>query len=110
MSVTTSENGTLRRVSTILGTAMMLAWALWIGAVGFALMMAIAYALITENGTMATLCSILLFTPVMISALWGISMGADMLAQKLVPILNIAGATWWERRQPHRILYQAYFL
>lgn len=110
MSDATSNRETLDTACMILGTVMRLIWAFWIGFVGFALLMAIAHAMLAGKHTMVIICTFLLFTPVMMTVLWGIVMAANMLRKKLLLTLAIPGPSGWERRQEHRILYQAYFL
>src|SRR5271157_6344683 len=72
MSVATSTTSALDRTSMFLGTAMMLAWTLGIGIVGFALLLAIAYAMVFHNSSVAIVCSFVLFAPLILTIAWGI--------------------------------------
>ena len=77
MNVATSTTSTLDRASMFLGTAMMLAWTLGIGIVGFALLLAIAYAMVFHNYSLAIVFSFLLFAPLMLTIAWGILWAAE---------------------------------
>jgi hypothetical protein len=110
MSAATSSTYTLDRTSMILGTAMMLGWTLGLGILGLALLLAIAYAMITQSYTLALTCSVLLFMPLILTMAWGMFHAAATLEKNWALRFGVAGPSWWERRQAHRILYQAYFL
>jgi len=110
MSVATSTSSTLDRASMFLGTAMMLAWTLGIGIVGFALLLAIAYAMVFHNSSLAIVCSFVLFVPLMLTIAWGILWVAEAEKERVSLHRDVSAPSWWETRQGHRILYQAYFL
>jgi hypothetical protein len=109
MSVATNTTSTLDRASETLGTAMMIAWTLGIGLVGFGLLLVIAYALVVQSKTLAVVCSLLLFAPLMITILWGTIKAAAATSEKWSAYNMAFGPSWWERRTPNRVLYQAYF-
>ena len=77
MRVATSTPSILERASIFLGKAMMLAWTLGIGIVGFALLLAIAYAMLFHNYSLAIVCSFFLFVPLMLTIAWGILWTAE---------------------------------
>jgi hypothetical protein len=110
MSAATSSTQTLDRTSMILGTAMMLGWTLGLGILGFALLLAVAYAMLTHSYALAVAGSVLLFMPLFLTIAWGMFHTAATLERSWSLRFGLAGPTWWERRQAHRILYQAYFL
>ena len=110
MSVATSTTSTLDRASMFLGTAMMLAWTLGIGIVGFALLLAIAYAMVFHNSSLAIVCSFVLFVPLILTIAWGILWVAEAEKKRWSLHRDVSAPSWWETRQGHRILYQAYFL
>lgn len=110
MSVASSTTSSLDRACMITGTAMMLAWILQIGIVGLALLLAIAYGLTFHHPTFAIVCAFLLFAPLILTVLWGILGAAAAIREIWATYDTVSGLSWWERRQAHRILYQAYFL
>jgi hypothetical protein len=110
MNTTTSTTITLERASRTLGTAMMVAWTLGIGIVGFALLLAIAYAMVFHNQILAIVSSFLLFAPLMLTVVWGILWAAEAAMKTWAIRRHVSVPTWWETRKAHRILYQAYFL
>lgn len=110
MSITIAENNPLERATQVLGTAMMLAWTFIIGIGGFLLLMATAFAFITHNHAMASISIFLLFTPLLMTLGWGILSLVGMVLEKLEGKLSFAEPTWCERRRPHRVIYQAFFL
>jgi hypothetical protein len=110
MNVATSTTSTLDRTSMFLGTAMMLAWTLGIGIVGFALLLAIAYAMVFHNSSVAIVCSFVLFAPLILTIAWGILWVAEAEKKRWSLHRDVSVPSWWETRQGHRILYQAYFL
>ncbi len=110
MRTVSSETSTMERTSLIVGAAMMLAWTLWLGIVGFVLLVAIVSALVWQSHTLAVVCSFLLLAPVMMTALWGTLQVMEGLRKKWVLACSIPSPTWWDMRQGHRVLYQAYFV
>ncbi len=110
MSTARSSTRTLDRISMILGTTMMLGWTMGLGVLGFALLLAIAYAMACSSYVPAVACSGLLVLPLILTVVWGIFHVAAKLERNWSLRFAFGGPTWWERRQAHRILYQAYFL
>jgi hypothetical protein len=76
MSVETKSISKLEKTTSKLGTAMMLGWTFGIGIVGFVLLSAIAYALMTERLTLAVFCALVFFAPLVMTVLWGILVSA----------------------------------
>ncbi len=105
----TTIDGNIDRTSMILGAAMMLAWTFWMGIGGLVLLLAVAYSLATQSPTLGIVCSFLLLAPLMMTIVWGI--GALCQTVKAIWALNcnLRGPSWWERRQSHRVIYQAYY-
>jgi len=104
MSVATSTTSTLERASTFLGTAMMLAWTLGIGIVGFTLLLAIAYAMVFHNSSLAIVCSFVLFVPLMLTIAWGILWAAEAAKERLSLLRIVSAPSWRGNRQEQRIL------
>ena|SRR5271157_5998466 len=104
MSVATSTTSALDRASMFLGTAMMLAWTLGIGIVGFALLLAIAFAMVFQNYSLAIVCSALLFAPLMLTIAWGTLWVAKAAGERLFLLRSVSAPSWLETRQEHRIL------
>lgn len=77
MSIATVKTGALDKASSILGTAMMLAWTLGLGILGFVLLVAIAYAMVLQNQTLVIVCSLLLFSPLLMTVAWGLLSAAE---------------------------------
>lgn len=65
-----------------LGTWMFLSWVLIVGPVGFVIWLALAYAMEFSNLALGVVCVLLLFTPVLFSAAWGIVLGAALIAER----------------------------
>lgn len=108
MSVASTETSALDKASMILGTAMMLSWTFAIGIPGLAVLLAIAYALVTETHALAIVCVCLLLAPLFLTVLWGAFRIAATLEERWAPAHSASGPTWWERRGEHRVIYQAY--
>ena len=104
MRVATSTSGSLDRASMFLGTAMMLAWTLGIGIVGFALLLAIAYAMVFHNYSLTIVCSFLLFAPLMLTIAWGILWAAEAAKERLSLLRIVSAPSWRGNRQEQRIL------
>lgn len=110
MSIATVRTGALDKAPAILGTAMMLAWTLGLGILGFVLLLAIAYAMVLQNPTLVIVCSFLLFAPLLMIIVWGLLSAAELAREKWAMHYGVSGPSWWERRQAHRKPYRAYFL
>lgn len=104
MRVATSTPSILERASIFLGKAMMLAWTLGIGIVGFALLLAIAYAMLFHNFSLAIVCSFFLFVPLMLTIAWGILWAAEAAYERLSLLRSVSSPSWWGKRQEQRIL------
>ncbi len=59
-----------KRVSTTMGSAMFIAWMLFLGPLGFLLLLGIAYSMVAQNLALGILCGLLLVTPLVLSAVW----------------------------------------
>lgn len=75
--------GTLRRTVKKVGAMTFLAWTFIIGVGGFFLMCGLAYAIVTENLPLGLACGALLIAPIVLGAVWVLTMGADMVAKSL---------------------------
>lgn len=109
MSTEMSTTRTLDRGAMVLGTAMMIAWTLGIGIVGFVLLLAIAYAMVFQSHTVAVVLSFLLIAPLMLTIAWGIVWAAKEVSASEAVQHALSGPTWWEQRRG-RALYEAYFI
>lgn len=85
MNTRTNENNASDRGSMILGTAMMLAWTFGIGVVGFVLLLAAAYGLLTQSYTVTIVCFAVLLTPLMMTLVWGVMKLAEASKKELLP-------------------------
>jgi hypothetical protein len=99
------------RATMVLGTAMMVAWTLWLGLVGLMLLLVVFYAMMAANQTLIVAGAFLLFTPFLLTLVWGGLTGVNALAKKVAAVgaRYAAQPSWWERRRDFRILYQAYY-
>lgn len=104
MRVATSTTSTLGRASMFLGTAMMIAWTLGIGIVGFALLLAITYAMLFQNYSLTIICTFLLFAPLLLTIAWGTLWAAEAAKEKLSVLRSFSAPRWWGNRQEQRIL------
>ncbi len=110
MSADMNNKTTLDKATIMLGTVMMIAWTLMIGVFGFVLLAAGAYGITSHRYTLVTVCAILLFSPLLMTIVWGLFSAIGIVSKQFATDYAMAGPTWWEQRQDHRILYQAYYL
>ena len=62
------------KAASVLGTVMMLSWAVIVGIGGFFMLMGIFYGMSSANNTLLAVCSFGLFIPVSLTLLWGMFM------------------------------------
>jgi predicted ABC-type exoprotein transport system permease subunit len=82
MNAATMTNDKAGRMSTVLGTAMMIAWTLVIGIGGVALLLTVAFGLFSNNLNLAVVSSFLLFVPLLLTIVWGVTLAASILDEK----------------------------
>ncbi len=61
---------TLGTVAAALGSAMVMAWFLVLGPIGFLLLVAMAYAMMVQNLALGMVCGLALASPFVLTALW----------------------------------------
>jgi hypothetical protein len=61
---------TLSTVAAGLGTAMVMAWFLVLGPIGFLLLVVMAYAMVVQNLALGVVCGLPLAFPFVVTALW----------------------------------------
>lgn len=59
-----------KKAAAATGSAMLIAWMLFLGPAGFLLLLGVAYSMVTQNLALGILCGLLLLTPVVLSAAW----------------------------------------
>jgi len=106
------ENNTsgLEKVVKVLGTAVMLSWTLIIGLFGFVLLLGIYYAMEAENQNLLGFCCFLLFSPILLTIVFGCLSLAEAVRKELTVREDPSSPSWWDTRQGFRVLYQAYYL
>jgi len=73
---------TLERFWENAGTLMFLGWSLILGLVGFLLLCALAYAMVTENLALGVVCGMVLFAPPALAVIWTLTAGASLLLER----------------------------
>jgi hypothetical protein len=112
MSAETRPTRKFEKTTSQLGTAMMLGWTFGIGIVGFVLLSVIAYALASQDLNLMSLVVVsvlLLFAPPLMTVFWGALASTVFAKEEPSAVGAFSGPSWWELRQPHRVIYQAYF-
>lgn len=100
----------LDRGTIFLGTAAVIGWTAGLGAFGFLFMLAVWYAMVADSHVPAIICAVFLLSPLALTLVWGVLAWGAVIAEKLRRMQEEPALTWWDRRQRHRILYQAYYL
>jgi hypothetical protein len=103
-------DATLDRATVMAGTAMMLAWTLWLGFVGLVLLMAIFYAMMADSRILLISGIVLLSTPIVMTLAWAVLGCVRAFVKRLASEEAQTSPSWWEYRRDFRILYQAYYL
>jgi hypothetical protein len=58
------------RLAEPIGTAMWIAWAIFLGPGGFLLLLGVAYSMYVQNLALGIVCGMLLFSPLALIVLW----------------------------------------
>lgn len=82
MQPTIDKETALGRVARLLGTAMMLAWTFVIGILGFVLLLGVYYAMVAQSQSLLAVCCFLLFSPLLLTIVFGCLSLAERLVQK----------------------------
>ncbi len=72
----------LNRILPFMGTVMILAWILIVGPLGGLLIGAVAYFMSVENAFAGAVCATILFSPVVLTIIWGCGAGAEAILEK----------------------------
>ena len=99
----------LDKVLMALGQAMMTAWTLMLGVVGFVLLLALVAALVTYSYTAAVVVGFLLVTPLLLTLVWGVLAIGVAWRDLWAELQERDFQTLWERSQGLRVVYKAYF-
>lgn len=67
----TTKDSAVEKWGAGIGTAMVIAWFVFLGPIGLALLCGVAYAMIVQNLALGLLCGLLCFTPLMLVGMWG---------------------------------------
>jgi hypothetical protein len=67
----TATDSTAERWAAGMGTANIMAWFLFLGPVGLAMLYGVAYAMVTQNLALGVVCGLLVFTPLVMGVVWG---------------------------------------
>jgi hypothetical protein len=101
---------TLDRGTMFLGSAAIIGWTAGLGVFGALFMLAVWYAMVAESHIPAIICAAFLLSPLALTLVWGVLSWGELAAEKLRLMQHDSALSWWDRRQRHRILYQAYYL
>lgn len=58
------------RLASRVGTAVIISWFLYLGPLGFVLMLGVAYAMFLQNLALGLICGLLLLAPSMLAVAW----------------------------------------
>ncbi len=105
-----ATEATLDRGSLFLGSAAIIGWTVGLGALGVMFLLAVWYAMVAESHIPAIICAVLLLMPLALTLIWGVFSWGAFAAEKLRSVHSDSALSWWDTRQRHRILYQAYYL
>ncbi len=72
----------LARAARLLGTVMVLAWTFVIGILGFVLLLGVYYAIVAQSQSLLAVCCFLLFSPLLLTVVFGCLSLAEILLQK----------------------------
>lgn len=103
-----TANG-LDKAVMALGQAMMVAWTLILGVLGFVLLLALVAALVAHAYTAAVVIGLLLVTPLLMTLMWGVLAIGAALRDLWAEIQERDFQSLWERSQGLRVMYRAYF-
>jgi len=84
----------LDKAVSVLGTAMMLVWTLGIGIVGFAVLLAIAWASVFQSHTLAIALGFLVIAPLLLTLLWAVLTAVDLLKERWAVQLVVQRPSW----------------
>jgi hypothetical protein len=93
----------------VFGTAMMLAWTMWLGIGGLVFLLGCFYAVMTQSPRLLIVSLALMSVPLVLTLVWGFFGLAHVIAEKYSLATNAESQCWWERRKGYRVLYQAYY-
>lgn len=110
MRATDNTTSGLEKAVKVLGTAVMLSWTFIIGIFGFVILLGIYYAMVVESQSLLGFCCFLLFSPILLTVVFGCLSLAETLRKELAVSEDSSSPTWWDTRRDFRVLYQAYYL
>lgn len=83
---------TIARTGAAIGTAMMIAWALFLGPLGLLALTGVAYSIVAQNLALGLICGLLLFSPLALTVVWvpviGLAMLRERRAQRATDLLR----------------------
>ena len=86
MNTTNTPDSFLGRATMHVGAAMMMAWTLMIGGLGFILFIGVYYAMMVHSQGLLLTCCILLLSPLFLTAAFGGLKLTGMLVGEVVPV------------------------
>jgi hypothetical protein len=98
------------RGHVILKSAAIMGWTAGLAAICLAVVLALGYAMAAESHIPAVICAVFLLAPLALTLVCGAYSWGTVLAEKIRLLQKDSAASWWDTRQRHRILYQAYYL
>ncbi len=72
----------LRRMTETTGTIMIIIWTFVLGPVGFLLLLGTAYAMISGNLALGIVCGLLMFSPLLVTAVWAPLVALTLLVER----------------------------
>lgn len=73
-----APDNTLKRMAEKVGATTFLAWTFILGAGGFLLLCAVAYAMVTENLALGVACGVMLIVPFALGLVWILTTGTSL--------------------------------
>jgi hypothetical protein len=65
-----------------MGTAVMIAWALFLGPLGLLALTGMAYSMVAQNLALGIICGLLLFSPLALTVVWVPIMAFEALSER----------------------------
>lgn len=110
MSTASYTDSGLSRTAAHLGTAMMMAWTLIIGGLGFILLIGVYFAMMVHSQSLLLTCCFFLLSPLLLTVVFGCLSLAEIVTNRMVVRDTGKDISWWEKREGFRVIYQAYYL
>jgi hypothetical protein len=65
-----TTNATIVEMGKSIGAAMWISWIVFLGPIGFLLLLGVAYAMVVQNLAVGVICGFFMFLPVVLTLVW----------------------------------------